>query len=279
MPSGVASSCPFTSAARTISPSRCTAESEIAKSSTIASKVHRSPRWFSLITSILGASNGVAPCRFASSSKSLSSTNKNSALGSMNFLINQGQATRSTLTSLRVIHFIFTSRLPRIGEFNRETIFVELRRVRRNEAGKTLTGGVDHEKIAIRPVIPAQPNVSARGLIIRRVHLKQGRKRQKTRERVVSLKTAENNRKFARTRRKRDARRISGRAELEPVPLLRKVKREALACPISGAHPRLIQVSIVVASEALKEIHCQTPVLGRAICKLVPRPVVFASRN
>src|SRR6266700_4323374 len=139
----------------------------------IASKVHREPRWLSLIASILGASNGVAPCRLDSSSKSFSSTNKNSAWGSTNRLISQGQATRSTLTSLRVIHFIFTSRSPRICEFDGEAIFIELWRICRDQTGKALAGVVDHVEIAVRAVIPAQTNICTGRLIIRRIHLQQ----------------------------------------------------------------------------------------------------------
>src|SRR6266568_9523004 len=61
------------------------------------------------MASIFGASKGIASCCFACSSKSFSSTNKNSACGSTNLLISQGQATRSTFMFLRVIHFINTS--------------------------------------------------------------------------------------------------------------------------------------------------------------------------
>src|SRR5438093_1480522 len=172
-PSRAASSCPFTSAARTIRPSRCTAGSEIAKSSMIASKVHREPRWLSLIASILGASKGVAPCRLDSSSRSFSSTNKNSASESTNRLINQGQTTRSTLTSLRVIHFIFTSWSPEVCELDGEAIFIELWRICGDQTGKTLSGSVDHEQIAIGTVIPAQPNVGTRALIVSSAHLQQ----------------------------------------------------------------------------------------------------------
>src|SRR6266581_1269454 len=62
------------------------------------------------MASIFGASKGIAPCCSACSSKSFSSTNRNSACGSTNRFISQGQATRSTFMSLRVIHFINTSR-------------------------------------------------------------------------------------------------------------------------------------------------------------------------
>src|SRR5215467_10271494 len=61
------------------------------------------------MASILGASNGIAFCSLACSSRSFSSTKRNFACGSTNRLINQGQATRSTLMSFLVIHFMFTS--------------------------------------------------------------------------------------------------------------------------------------------------------------------------
>src|SRR5207247_2419433 len=181
-PSGAASSCPFTSAARTIRPSRCTAGSEIAKSSMIASKVHRGPRWLSLIASILGASKGVALCRLASSSRSFSSTNKNSAWESTKRLINQGQATRSTLMSLRVIHFIFTSRSPSVCELDGEAIFIELWRVGGNQAGKALARSVDHKQVTVGTIIPAQTNVGTRALIVSSVHLQQCGEGQKSGE-------------------------------------------------------------------------------------------------
>src|SRR5215469_15051935 len=121
--------------------------------------------------SIFGASNGIASCSLACSSRSFSSTKRNSACGSTNRLINHGHATRSTLMSFRVIHFIFTSRTPGICEFNGEAIFVKLRWVRCDEAGKPLAGSVDDKQIAIGTVIPAQPNVGTHGLVVRRIHL------------------------------------------------------------------------------------------------------------
>lgn len=44
-------------------------------------------------------------------------------------LIDQGQASRSTFPSLRVIHFINTSRSPGISELNDEPILVILGRI------------------------------------------------------------------------------------------------------------------------------------------------------
>src|SRR5215813_10251117 len=132
----------------------------------MASKVQRGPRWLSLIASILGASNGMAPSCLDSCSKSFSSTKRNSAWGSTNRLISQGQATRSTLTSLRVIHFMFTSRSPGIREFDCKAIFVELWRIGRDQAGKTLACCVDHKEITVRTIVPAQPDVGAHGLVV-----------------------------------------------------------------------------------------------------------------
>src|SRR5262245_13660299 len=50
-------------------------------------------------------SNGVAPRSRAFASTSFAGTKMNLACGSMNFLISQGHATRSTLTFFTVIHF------------------------------------------------------------------------------------------------------------------------------------------------------------------------------
>src|SRR5215475_2779032 len=111
------------------------------------------------IASILGASKGTASCCFASSNKSFSSTNRNSACGSTKRLISQGQATRSTFTSLRVIHFIDTSRPPGVCELDDEAVLIILRWILRNQAGKALACGVDDVQVAIGAVIPTQANV------------------------------------------------------------------------------------------------------------------------
>src|SRR5262245_13760323 len=55
-----------------------------------------------------GTSYGAAPSRSAVAITSSAGTNRNSASGSMNRRISQGQATRSTLASPRVTHFIGT---------------------------------------------------------------------------------------------------------------------------------------------------------------------------
>src|SRR5439155_13339210 len=68
-----------------------------------ASKLQRPPWWPS---STPGTSNGVAPSWAARSMTWSAGTNRNSAFGSMNFLISHGQATRSTFTRSRVIHFM-----------------------------------------------------------------------------------------------------------------------------------------------------------------------------
>src|SRR2546425_11131376 len=101
------------------------------------------------MASILGASKGIASRFFDCSNKSCSSTNKNSACGSTNFFISQGQATRSTLMSLRVIQFIFTSRSPRVREFDSETILVKLRQICCNQARKPLARRVDQKQVTV----------------------------------------------------------------------------------------------------------------------------------
>src|SRR5215470_17049980 len=173
MPSGATLSCPFTSAARTINPSLWSATSVSLKSSRIASKLHREPRWLSFTAAIFGASKGVAPCRLTCSTSSFSSTNKNSACGSTKRLISQGQATRSTFTSLRVIHFINTSRSPGVCELDDEAILAILRWILRDQACKALVCGVDDVQVAIGAVIPTQANVGTDRLCVGRIHLNQ----------------------------------------------------------------------------------------------------------
>src|SRR5215471_12074181 len=144
----------------------------------MASKVQRAPRWFSLIAWILGASNGIASCSFDCSSKTFSSTNKNSACGSTNRRISQGQATRSTLISFRVIHFIFTSRLPGVCELDDEAVLVILRRIYRDQTGETLPRRINDVEVAVRPIVPSQANVCAHGLGVGGIHLEQGGERE-----------------------------------------------------------------------------------------------------
>src|SRR5216684_3153440 len=72
----------------------------------MASNVQRSPRWFSCTSANRVASKGIASS-FRAVSRSLSSgTKRNSACESTKRRMSQGQATRSTLTLLRVIHFM-----------------------------------------------------------------------------------------------------------------------------------------------------------------------------
>src|SRR6266849_5716652 len=111
----------------------------------------------------------------------------------MNRLISHGQATRSTLMSFRVIHFIVTSRSPRVCELDGETVFVELSWADSGEAGELLTRRVDHVKIAIGTVVPSQPDIGARSLCIGSVQLKNRRKREEPGKRVVGLERAEHN--------------------------------------------------------------------------------------
>src|SRR6266566_460902 len=115
----------------------------------------------------------------------------------MNRLISHGQATRSTLMSFRVIHFILTSRSPRICELNGETVFVKLSWADSCEAGELLTRSVDHVKIAIGTVVPSQPDIGTRSLCVGSVNLKNRRKRDEPGECVVSFQSAEHNREVA----------------------------------------------------------------------------------
>src|SRR5260221_10030476 len=69
----------------------------------IASKEHSLPWW---PNSTPGTSYGIAPSRRATTITWSAGTKRNSATGSMNFRINQGQATRSTFTRSRVTHFM-----------------------------------------------------------------------------------------------------------------------------------------------------------------------------
>src|SRR5260370_9749508 len=98
----------------------------------------------------------------------------------MNRLTSHGQATRSTLMSLRVIHFMFASRSPGIRKLDGETVLVELQRACGNQARKSLTCSVDHIEIAIRTLIPAQATVRAGGLFVGLLHLQQGRDRERS---------------------------------------------------------------------------------------------------
>src|SRR5207302_7813744 len=65
----------------------------------------------------------MAPSRSATSITWSLGTNRNSASLSTNFLMSQGQATRSTLTCSRVIHFIgmFSFWLHRIASTTKQT--------------------------------------------------------------------------------------------------------------------------------------------------------------
>src|SRR6267378_6789845 len=107
----------------------------------------------------------------------------------MNRLISHGQATRSTLISFRVIHFIVTSWSPRMCELNGETVLVKLSWADSCEAGELLTRSVDHVKIAIGTVIPSQPDIGARSLCVGSVDLKNRRKRDEPGECVVSFQS------------------------------------------------------------------------------------------
>src|SRR5262249_39546800 len=108
-PSGTVSMSAETSAAWTIFASATSAGSpERLCLSMMLSNEQRPSTW---PNSTPLTSNGMAPSRPATSSTSLFGTKRNSAFGSTNRRINQGQAMRSTLASSRVTHFINKSPL------------------------------------------------------------------------------------------------------------------------------------------------------------------------
>src|SRR5438105_4048410 len=120
----------------------------------IASKLHREPRWLSFTAPIFGASKGVASGTLGCPSRSFSSTNRNSACGSTKRLINQGQATQSAFMSLRVSHFIDTSRTPGICELDDEAVLVVLR-IYGNQTGETLARCIDDVQVTVGAIIPS----------------------------------------------------------------------------------------------------------------------------
>src|SRR6266852_1603121 len=234
----------------------------------IASKVHRGPRWLSFMASIFGASKGMASSCFACSTRSFSSTNKNSACGSMNRLISHGQATRSTLMSLRVIHFISTSWSPRICELNGEAVFVKLSWVDSCEAGELLSRGVDHVEIAIGTIVPSQSDIGACCLCVGSINLKNRRQREEPGKRVVGLQGAEQNGEVA-----------VGQRQAKTVPLWTGTEGQSFVRAIAGTHPEFVQSSVVIAPETLEETHRQSAIFRGPVGELVPRPVVHAHRN
>src|SRR5260370_19503660 len=92
------------------------AASLIRYSVTRASKLHLPSR---CQNSRPETSKAVAPWLWATTRTSAAGAKRNSASGSMNFAISQGQATRSTLTLSLVIHFIGSSISSRANEKRR----------------------------------------------------------------------------------------------------------------------------------------------------------------
>ena len=80
---------------------------------------------------------------------------RNSACGSTKRLISQGQATRSTFTFLRVIHFIDTSRTPGVCELDDEAILEVLSRICGNQTGETLARCIDEVQVAVGAIVPS----------------------------------------------------------------------------------------------------------------------------
>ena len=68
-------------------------------------------------------------------------------------------------------------------------------------------------------------------------------------------------------------------AKTESVPLLREVEGQTFARAVSCTDARIIQIAVVIAAEALIQIHHQPTILSRAVRKLVACPVVFPRWN
>ena len=98
------------SAPRTMAARRSSGSVLRPNSSTMTSKVQRSPRWLQTTPS---TSNGVAPNRSATPSTSAGATNRNTALGSTKRRISQGQAMRSTFGRERVTQTVRPARIER----------------------------------------------------------------------------------------------------------------------------------------------------------------------
>src|SRR5262252_5023583 len=88
-------------------------------------------------------------------------------------------------------------RRKRIGPFDREARFADLRGVRRGNAGELRSNVVDDIEIAIGTIVVAQSEICTYRLGVRCVHLKETCKGQEPVEGVVSLKACQDNRKMS----------------------------------------------------------------------------------
>jgi hypothetical protein len=162
----------------------------------------------------------------------------------------------------------FLSRSPGVGELDGQSVLVELRRIRRNQAGKGLARRIDHIQITVGTIVPAQANIRTGSFCISGIRLQQRRQRQKSGKGVIRLETADQDRKIP-----------AGDGETEAIPLITQVEGEPFVSPIRRVDARFIQPSVVVGPEALEEIHHQPAILGRPVSELMPSPVVFTRWN
>src|ERR1700686_147572 len=88
-------------------------------------------------------------------------------------------------------------RRKRIGPFDREARFADLRGVRWGNAGELRSNVVDDIEIAIGTIVVAQSEICPYRVGVRCVHLKETCKGQEPVERVVSLKACQDNRKMS----------------------------------------------------------------------------------
>src|SRR6266508_2966539 len=89
-------------------------------------------------------------------------TNRNSAFGSMNFRMSQGQATRSTLTPERVIHFIRLSLGEAGGHAGADAIKRDGHRLDEHSVPREQVAGSASTVISARDLV-CRPTCSARG--------------------------------------------------------------------------------------------------------------------
>src|SRR5215469_15418172 len=127
-------------------------------------------------------------------------------------------------------------------------VLVILRSIR-FQAGKALARRVDNEEVAVGTVVPAQADGASDRLIVRCVYLHERGEHQEAGERIIRLKTAKEEGEVATPHR-----------QLEFVPLLAEVKREAFTGTIAPADASFIQIAIVVGAKALEEAHGQATI-------------------
>src|SRR5258708_36767954 len=153
-----------------------------------------------------------------------------------------------------------------IGKFDREACLANLLRVGGRKAHKLRPHIVNNEKIAVRAVVIAQPQIRADGLRVRAIQLESAAKRQESREGIVPLQA------------RQIYREISLR-QSKPVPGLCCGNGKLCCGAVVRPDAKFVQGPAVIAAEALKKIVGKPAVLPRSVSKLVPREMVQAAGN